>query len=892
MVNNKFLNFTKETPNDSSEWGIYIVRKELDLSREVWVVKNNLASKIIATSDYYEIQNIDKLFEDLNKDITLKFEDIYSKLEEYYNNVEPLSIRKTYNTFQEMQEDESPIDDVTKNPLFYGNLVAVIKDSDSSKNGIYMYKKPGWLYVQKLGDLSDMVTKSTDQTIKSTKTFDKSPKVPIANEEKDAVPLEQLESIGKWVTSDYWLLAIVDLKEQVLWGIKTNGEVYQAIGIPEDVKNVLNKIELNLDNIEKLISNKVDKVDTKSLIDEVFANCSYSTISNEYSYVITDDENRILLAIDCSGVIHIPNKYISEIIKDNEDRIQLLLDEEDRIINERDKDGLLYEHVGINTPLIKSKHIDTNILEVNEKIDFKKGSLDELKKDLILSGFKSGNSDWSLDEYIELPMPRVAAKVNFISSRPMPTTKTQDVPAELEYFDKEGNYFKKPIIWNCQGNSSMGYQKKNFKFDIEDGSSIKIGNWVSQDSFHLKAYYIDFFRGQNNVCYNLCEQFYQTRDIKDRRPWSYITNKYVDEFSDSGILRDNFETGALAHPDGFPIMVYHNGEFYGLYTWNLKKHRDNYFLDKKAPENIMLDGTLSTATIWNGNIDWTAFEIKNPKSLKTLDGGKYDGDNPTEISNNDAHSVKVKGYIERLSKAMSLINSNKTKQMFEKFFNVPFFIDYFIEAQITYNSDGFAKNWIWCSWDGYIWTPTFYDQDSVFGMHWRGTYVTKESIDRELGTNKMLPSGLLFEMYKEDINIRYKELRDKGVISVANIVNLFQDWTQRVGYDNYKKELNKWNETPSFRTNNTVEEWELIAETEYDANYDINKEYNIGDTCIYRTGGLNHKFKALIKNKGIIPVEDNYTLFPKIGGFFNSVLRIEKWLEKKIEMCDKMFNYK
>ena len=42
------------------------------------------------------------------------------------------------------------------------------------------------------------------------------------------------------------------------------------------------------------------------------------------------------------------------------------------------------------------------------------------------------------------------------------------------------------------------------------------------------------------------------------------------------------------------------------------------------------------------------------------------------------------------------------------------FIDYYIISQLLYNLDGFAKNWIWCTWDGEHWAPTLYDVDSIF----------------------------------------------------------------------------------------------------------------------------------------------------------------------------------
>lgn len=886
MKRNKFLNLTLNSPNDESEQGIYFVKKQNSDIREIWVVKTRGATKLFATSDYYTTIILDKKFDELSKDVNLKYEELTNKLEEYFVNIEPLSIRRLYANYQEMLDDKNPTDQNTGKPLTFGNLVSVHKDTDDSKNGVYTYTNPGWVYLAKLGDMSDMVTKSTDQVIKAVKTFEQSPQVPLAEKEFDATTFGQLEEVGKWTSSNEWAYAFINTKEQVIWGVRRDGSVYQPYGTPEEVRIILDSIQEIVETNTEDISNKVDKEENKSLIDNVFATYSYSINNHEYSYLFLDNNDKIVAAIKKDGTFYIPKKQLLDIIEDLENRLEITIDAQNKLVSYRDEKGFKHELAGLFTKAIKAEKIT-----VKNKIDLTTDSLDELKQDLIKSGFKGGDSDWSLDNYIEIPKPLVSAKVNFISKK-MPTTKTEDIKAEIEYFDKLGNYFKKPIIWNCQGSSSMGYVKKNFKFDLDDGSEIKIGNWVSQDSFHLKAYYIDIFRGQNNVCYNLCEQIYQTRKYGEKRPWDYLLGKNTTELNSKGVLNEDFDTGALAHPDGFPIAVYYNNEFYGVYTWNLKKHRDNYYLDKSSGDNIMLDGSLPSS-FWNDSINWTQFEIKNPKKLKDINEDKYDGDNPKELSNTDKLSKQVKDNIIRISKALIDIRENKNKETFEKYFNVPFIIDYFLEAQITYNFDGFAKNWIWCTWDGKLWTPTFYDQDSVFGMFWRGTYIIEGTTEGLLGTDTKLPTGRMYSLYKEEVNSRYKELRDLGVISVENIIKLFEEWVHSVGYDNYKKEIKQWRETPSYRTNNTnSENWELVSEAYTAHSYDDAKTYNKGETCVYKTLDLAYKYRAKKETKGVPPIDSYYKDRPQQGGFYNSILRVEKWLELRIIYCDKMFNYK
>ena len=85
---------------------------------------------------------------------------------------------------------------------------------------------------------------------------------------------------------------------------------------------------------------------------------------------------------------------------------------------------------------------------------------------------------------------------------------------------------------------------------------------------------------------------------------------------------------AKCHPDGFPCIIYLDGAFYGIYAFCLKKHRDNYHLTKDVPEHVHIDGVLTPEFLWNGNINWTQFEIRNPKNLyyKEVQNGTFEYD--------------------------------------------------------------------------------------------------------------------------------------------------------------------------------------------------------------------------------------------------------------------------
>lgn len=669
----------------------------------------------------------------------------------------------------------------------------------------------------------------------------------------------------------------LDAANHVLFGIRRDGEIIGEIHAVNALKQVINQLQSDLASLQE----KVGSIDTnlKELLDV------FSLQENpEYMAVEKDADGKVLSATNNDGSHYIHNAKSETIpeefehIEDPDGRTEITTDAEDKILGYRDSEGTRHEYK------IAVSHIDLSDNAANE--------INEAFKS---AGIKMENpSDFSKDSYIELPIPRVAAQVRLYAPK-LPTTKTDDIEAEIEYNDKDGNYFRKPVILNAQGSSSMSYYVKNMAIDINDNSKIKFGDFPAQDSFHLKKYYIDAFRGQCIVGYHLIEQMYMTRPYGERRPWDYLnTNNSVE--NGTGSISKDFDNCSKSHPDGFPIrIIWVNSStkeetVMGVYAWNLKKSREVYNVDKKKAENIILDGEINPSSLFGGTVDWTKFEIRNPKSLLDVNGNKYDGDNPKELSDTDSSSKKVKDYIIRLSGAMADLKTNNNKETFEKYFNVPFFIDYFLQSQVTYNADGFNKNWIWGTLDGQKWNPNIYDEDSIFGLNAAtGAYIIENS-DKQtiLGLSTTLPTYYLSQLYETEIKERYKELRDAGVFTVGNIVGLLESWLNRIGYDNLKEDLSIYKETPSYRTGDLNDGWKIVGWSNSKDTYNNETTYNEGDTCIY----YKWSFKATKTITGIPPTSTIYEHGPvNIMGFYNSIGRVKRWLVNRINFLDSNYKY-
>ena len=474
-----------------------------------------------------------------------------------------------------------------------------------------------------------------------------------------------------------------------------------------------------------------------------------------------------------------------------------------------------------------------------------------------IAELKSGGGQLSSSAYIALPVPELAM-VNIISEN-LPETKTADIEAVMEFNDMQGNIIKKNIIINAQGNSTLGHAKKNFGIDIVDSKydeshSLKFGNWVAQDSFHLKSYMLDLTRVKAMAAYNFYESILLTRGMRKDRSWKRLQLP-TDIPAASGSVTGEYlamDSGAKCHPVGFPFILFHNGSFYGIYCWQLKKHRDNYHQKKSKAEHIHLDGNISNTLLWNANgvINWAKWsgaadesasipnrdgiEIRNPKNLILVDGSKYDGDDNRgelistssakyDASNEDmVMTAKVRQYIETFSKNVynlqQMAKGAAKKAEIAKFFDVESIIDFIIFGQITGNVDGYKKNWQWNTYDGVKWAVNAYDLDAVWGWSSSEYY---EPFATFLGTDTP-PTAMVIENYLDEIKARYAELRDKGVITTEQVLNPLYNYVRVIGADYYEQEYAKW---PFGNADNLwrFEEWVSKAIKQTDILMDYNK---------------------------------------------------------------------
>ena len=721
----------------------------------------------------------------------------------------------------------------------------------------------------------------------------------------------------KVIENPEYLVAWVDAEYKVVFGFKTDGKTY--IGDADFLNDI--------DDIKAFLQNITDKnIDWDAL-------SSITAVENpEFIEAKTDSEGKLLAGRTTNGAafekvgfttpkISIDGATI-ENIEDPEGRTEIENDAEGKIISYRDNEGVKHENVGIETGSATIGSATINSLNLTSE------GMTEFQQALKDAGFKpSGAGNFSDAKTVELPEPKKYGMLNLI----IPALPIDDTPVEgyAEYYDFAGNYFKKACEISPQGQTSKIFAltggKGNYTLDITDNSEIKFGSWVPQDSFHLKGGAKDITIGFLATSYKFAWKIMNYLNVIPNRVLMNENN--ITTRNATGERITDWPTDARCISDGFPCELYVNGEYWGLYSWQLKKHRKNYSMDKKDytsffidADNLMPGGYQQG--FWLGNIPWTQFEIKNPKDLVCMDGSAYDGDHPRELidstsssydSSNKKHrgSAQTKAIIQSFStkylEVKALVDTNtpeslaEAKTKFAEYFDVDACIFVYIFNCTMYNRDSIDKNTLWGTYgDGKI-VPMLWDLDGMYGTTWSGTTVRTPSASLWEGdyATAQWPMRLLWTLYRTEINNIYANLRTNNIISIDTWENIiFEQWVKRIGTEAYERDIKKWPESPSYRENYTnVEYWQevgWVGSSSTSPLWDENTNYNVGDSVVMKMHpNYSHlyKYNCIKNNVNVCPVTKFYNSFPQVGGYYESPKRMKKWMLEQIQLCDTLLNY-
>ena len=340
----------------------------------------------------------------------------------------------------------------------------------------------------------------------------------------------------------------------------------------------------------------------------------------------------------------------------------------------------------------------------------------------------------------------------------------EDVRLVQISYKSEDMSFNSYATVNLQGESSLKYPKKNYTLNLYYDKELKKKRkfnlkWGNYDKYTLKANWLDQTHARNIVGSDIAGD---------------INEKY-------GYFKNTPNNGAI---DGFPLEVYVNGVFHGLYTFNL--HKDYMFDDGSGRDYILISTDGDFFFGYNNVVEdsnWSNFEVEvGEKNEETL---------------------------AKLNRLLTFINASSREEFtknLENYFNLDSLLNYYCYIRYADLIDNVSNNLFFLTYDGKIWYTVFYDLDISYGYTWFGSnYVD----DRRYYLQSTKLWRKLEWCYPDHIAVRYEELR-KDIFTKDYINNKFYKFYNSIPNSSLTLEKQKWQEQKE--SGNPTYEIEQVAD--------------------------------------------------------------------------------
>ena len=343
--------------------------------------------------------------------------------------------------------------------------------------------------------------------------------------------------------------------------------------------------------------------------------------------------------------------------------------------------------------------------------------------------------------------------------------------------------------FKVQGASSVAWPKKNYTLNF-DKNFEAFKAYGKNHKYVIKANYTEPSQALNVVGARLWGKIRSTHKTDD----TGILNTNGDQLVDNSGNRLVAETdpqlsigGTYGAVDGFPIGVYINDKYWGLYTFNIPKDDWMAKMPKKSTNKYAIVDT-----------DWA------PQGAFKKETNFKDNMELQFCSTKDSQWAmdSVNALIRAVMADYDTVDNFNS--VVSPLLDIDSAIDYYIFSVLIDNSDGIFRNYLLQTFNGKKWYFAAYDLDSIFGRtpetfnhmlaksdtdDWRNHGVTFENVT---DANRLFYQ--LWKFYKEEILKRTQALID-GPMSNSEVDTAFVDFARHIPLNAYTSELDVWPQT-------------------------------------------------------------------------------------------------
>ena len=329
-------------------------------------------------------------------------------------------------------------------------------------------------------------------------------------------------------------------------------------------------------------------------------------------------------------------------------------------------------------------------------------------------------------------------------------TPYQTVDMRIQYTspneEKYGPSFNTGIQNNpvkIQGTSSLQYVRHNYTIYLRDefGAPMMYNPYGSANAmpdsvFCLKADYIESSHGNNTGMANFInDNVYDTK------------------------LPPQLENPAIRTTiAGFPIVLYMNGEYLGVYNFNHDRYStESYGYDYKKYPNMLVYEINS-----NSNTSAGAFYRygDNVESSANINERDYYARDFKLIYGNRTSDSDTYSEIKSLVEWVSVAEQDLFRETISEHFNKEYLFRYLLTVLMIGGVDSLGKNMKITTFDGKVWYPTFYDLDTCLGIDNSGYLTIEPDVEIEEGSFNTSNSNL----WTKVMNFFASELKEEWAL--------------------------------------------------------------------------------------------------------------------------------
>lgn len=379
---------------------------------------------------------------------------------------------------------------------------------------------------------------------------------------------------------------------------------------------------------------------------------------------------------------------------------------------------------------------------------------------------------------------------NITSLKDKSVTLTNEVTYKFPHYHIQGTINK----FKVQGSSSIYFPKKNYTLNF-DKSFEAFGGMGKQHKYVIKANYSDATQSLNNVGAKLWGKIRGTHLQSDGAIQNSNGDYLVDDNGNHiiGVTDPQLSIGGhYGAINGFPIAVYINDQYWGLYSFNIPK--DDWMAKMpKSGKYAIVDAVWKDQGAFNAE---TTFEDNMELQFCSTKDNTWAKDSINELIRVAKGSYDTAGALD--TALAPLVDYDSV-------------YDYYIYSVLTGNVDGVYRNYLLQTFDGKKWYFAAYDMDESFGRTPQDTkylsaYSTggddfwhEETTFENIANNNRL-FYQFWKFHKDEVLKRTKDLIS-GVMSAPSVDTTFINYSQPIPRIALIAENKVWKNTPDTSVN-------------------------------------------------------------------------------------------